>query len=126
MSGAGDERVADDLASLAVSPALYKKLNYDPVKDFAPITKFATVPNMLVARAGFVDASEPRQHHAQLVPGVPHAQHMHGHVLRRMGRIDEAVSAFEAAERLEAGYTWINSAQIHAMLRLIPLPLPSP
>jgi tripartite-type tricarboxylate transporter receptor subunit TctC len=27
------------------------KMPFDPVRDFAPITKFATVPNMLVARA---------------------------------------------------------------------------
>jgi tripartite-type tricarboxylate transporter receptor subunit TctC len=34
--------------SLAISPSLYKKLNYDPVKDFAPIGLVATVPNVLV------------------------------------------------------------------------------
>ena len=35
---------------------------------------------------------------------VPHALHMHGHVLRRLGRIDEAIAAFEAADRLETEY----------------------
>jgi tetratricopeptide (TPR) repeat protein len=35
---------------------------------------------------------------------VPHALHMHGHVLRRMGRIDEAIAAFERANRLETAY----------------------
>jgi tripartite-type tricarboxylate transporter receptor subunit TctC len=30
--------------SLAISPSLYKKLNYDPVRDFAPVTLVATVP----------------------------------------------------------------------------------
>src|SRR5450830_1583693 len=34
--------------SLAISPALYAKLNYDPVKDFDPIGLVATVPNVLV------------------------------------------------------------------------------
>jgi tripartite-type tricarboxylate transporter receptor subunit TctC len=34
--------------SLAISPALYAKLNYDPVKDFAPIGLVASVPNVLV------------------------------------------------------------------------------
>ena len=33
---------------LATSPALYKNLQFDPVKDFAPVTLFATVPNVLV------------------------------------------------------------------------------
>jgi tripartite-type tricarboxylate transporter receptor subunit TctC len=36
--------------SLAISPTLYAKLNYDPVKDFAPISLVATVPNVLVTQ----------------------------------------------------------------------------
>lgn len=31
-----------------INPTLYKKLSYDAVKDFAPVTLFATVPNVLV------------------------------------------------------------------------------
>jgi tripartite-type tricarboxylate transporter receptor subunit TctC len=34
--------------SLAISPSLYKKLNYDPVKDLTPIGLVAIVPNVLV------------------------------------------------------------------------------
>src|SRR5687768_3852487 len=37
--------------SLAISPTLYSKLNYDPVKDFAPISLVATVPNVMVTQA---------------------------------------------------------------------------
>jgi tripartite-type tricarboxylate transporter receptor subunit TctC len=40
------------VAVMTVTPSL-TKVPYDPVKDFAPITKFANVPNMLVARAAF-------------------------------------------------------------------------
>jgi tripartite-type tricarboxylate transporter receptor subunit TctC len=36
--------------SLAISPTLYTKLNYDPVKDLAPITLVATVPNVVVTQ----------------------------------------------------------------------------
>jgi len=36
--------------SLAISPTLYAKLNYDPVKDFAPVTLVATVPNVIVTQ----------------------------------------------------------------------------
>ena len=35
-------------AQLAVNPALYKKLPYDPIKDFEPITLLATGPYVLV------------------------------------------------------------------------------
>ncbi|MGH8690463.1 MAG: tripartite tricarboxylate transporter substrate binding protein, partial [Burkholderiales bacterium] len=37
--------------SLAISPTLYSKLNYDPVKDFAPVSLVATVPNVMVTQA---------------------------------------------------------------------------
>ena len=33
--------------SLAISKSLYSKLNYDPVKDFAPVSLVATVPNVM-------------------------------------------------------------------------------
>jgi tripartite-type tricarboxylate transporter receptor subunit TctC len=36
--------------SLAISPTLYAKLNYDPVKDFAPVSLVATVPNVIVTQ----------------------------------------------------------------------------
>ena len=34
--------------SLAISPSLYAKLGYDPVRDFAPIALVATIPNLFV------------------------------------------------------------------------------
>src|SRR5438552_2156676 len=36
--------------SLAISPSLYSKLNYDPLRDFAPISLVATVPNVIVTQ----------------------------------------------------------------------------
>lgn len=36
---------------MATNPALYAKLAYDPVKDFAPISLLAVVPNVLVVNA---------------------------------------------------------------------------
>jgi tripartite-type tricarboxylate transporter receptor subunit TctC len=35
--------------TLAVSPALERRLGYDPVKDFAPVTLLVTIPYVLVA-----------------------------------------------------------------------------
>jgi tripartite-type tricarboxylate transporter receptor subunit TctC len=40
--------VMGHVGTLAANPALYKSLPYDPVKDFAPITLIAMVPNVLV------------------------------------------------------------------------------
>ena len=36
--------------SLAISPTLYSRLGYDPVKDLQPITLVATIPNLLVTQ----------------------------------------------------------------------------
>ncbi|MFM7569288.1 MAG: Bug family tripartite tricarboxylate transporter substrate binding protein [Betaproteobacteria bacterium] len=46
--------------SHAINPALYKRLPFDPVKDFAPVATLATLPFVLVARpdAAFKNVSE--------------------------------------------------------------------
>ena len=36
--------------AIAISPSLYKKLNYDPIKDLAPISLVAQVPNLVLIR----------------------------------------------------------------------------
>jgi tripartite-type tricarboxylate transporter receptor subunit TctC len=36
----------------AINQSLYKRLGFDPVKDFAPLTRVAMVPNLLVANPG--------------------------------------------------------------------------
>jgi tripartite-type tricarboxylate transporter receptor subunit TctC len=38
-------------AAHTISASLYKKLNYDPIKDFAPITLVSTIPLVLVTTA---------------------------------------------------------------------------
>jgi tetratricopeptide (TPR) repeat protein len=42
--------------------------------------------------------------YAKMAPGVPHARHMHGHNLRRVGRIDEAIAEFTAADAAASAY----------------------
>ena len=42
--------------------------------------------------------------YARLAPRVPHAQHMWGHDLRRVGRVEEAIAAFTRADELEKAY----------------------
>jgi tripartite-type tricarboxylate transporter receptor subunit TctC len=40
------------VAVMTVNPTLMK-MSFDPIRDFVPITKFASVPNVLAARAAF-------------------------------------------------------------------------
>lgn len=47
---------------MAVNPYLYKSLNYDPVKDFAPVSLLAVVPNVLV--------TNPKVNHTKTVADV--------------------------------------------------------
>src|SRR5215467_4901863 len=35
-------------STLAINPVMFKKVPYDPVRDFAPITQAATLPNVIV------------------------------------------------------------------------------
>ena len=48
------------ISSHAINASLYSKLPYDPLKDFAPITLLASLPNMLVVHPG-VNASSVRE-----------------------------------------------------------------
>jgi tetratricopeptide (TPR) repeat protein len=42
--------------------------------------------------------------YARLSYGIPHAHHMFGHDLRRVGRIEDAIAAFRRADELEHAY----------------------
>ncbi len=42
--------------------------------------------------------------YARLAPAVPHAHHMYGHDLRRVGRIEDAIARFTRAGELENAY----------------------
>jgi tripartite-type tricarboxylate transporter receptor subunit TctC len=49
--------VMGQLGPLAVSPAIYKNLPYDPVKSFAPVSLMAMVPSVLVVNPQVAAAS---------------------------------------------------------------------
>jgi tetratricopeptide (TPR) repeat protein len=44
------------------------------------------------------------ERYARLAYAVPHAHHMHGHVLRRLDRMKEAIAEFEKADQIETAY----------------------
>ena len=49
-------------------------------------------------------AAEHARRYAAAARGVPHAQHMYGHVLPRLGRWKDALAQFEKADRLHRAY----------------------
>ena len=50
------------------------------------------------------DAVDAASSYASQASAVPHARHMHGHELRRSGRIMDAIAQFEAADKLQRDY----------------------
>lgn len=46
-----------DASSFAINPALYKRLPYDPIGSFVPVSLIALFPNILVANPGFPASS---------------------------------------------------------------------
>jgi tetratricopeptide (TPR) repeat protein len=44
------------------------------------------------------------EEYARLSPAIPHAAHMWGHDLRRVGKVDEAIAEFKKTDKLERAY----------------------
>ena len=79
----------------AANPSLFKKLNYDPVKDFAPIARLGTISFMLMVRPDFPakDLKEflahARKNPGKLSGGYGSAgSQVSQAMLRSMGKID--------------------------------------
>lgn len=50
------------------------------------------------------DALRHGEAYARLASAIPHARHMYGHDLRRVGRVDEAIAEFRRAYEMEKAY----------------------
>ena len=84
-------------STLVLNSVLYRKVPYDPVKDFAPITIAATAPNILIVNAGV-----PAKSVAELIalakqkpgvlsygtPGIGTSPHLCMELLKTMANID--------------------------------------
>ncbi|WP_119966592.1 tripartite tricarboxylate transporter substrate binding protein [Simplicispira lacusdiani] len=81
----------------AINASLYKKLPYDPIKDFAPLTRVAMVPNLLVAHP-----SQPFKTVQEMIayakanpgkinfgsPGNGASPHLSGELFKSMAKVD--------------------------------------
>lgn len=80
---------------LAANPSLFKKLNYDPVKEFAPIARLGTISFMIMVRPDF-PAKDLKSFlsHAKANPGKLSAGYgsagsqVSQAMLRSMGKVD--------------------------------------
>jgi len=81
--------------SMAIAPAMYKSLSYDPIKDIAPIALIGRVPFVLIVDPSLPIKSIPelikyaKEHklnYASGGPGSPH--HLYAEVFKRMTGIE--------------------------------------
>lgn len=85
------------VATHALNPALYKKMPYDPVKSFAPISLLVIVPNVLVVNPNFeaktvaelialLKANPDKYSYASSGNGTP--LHLSGELFKSMAGVD--------------------------------------
>ncbi|MBI3531908.1 MAG: tripartite tricarboxylate transporter substrate binding protein [Burkholderiales bacterium] len=81
----------------AINASLYKKMPFDPIKDFAPLTRVANVPNLLVA-----NPAQPYKNVAELIAyakanpgkvnfgssGSGSSIHLSGELFKSMAKVD--------------------------------------
>jgi tripartite-type tricarboxylate transporter receptor subunit TctC len=84
-------------STLALNQVMYKKVSYDPIRDFAPITQTVTAPNVLLVNAALPVKSVTdlialaKQKPGQLTystPGTGTSPHMAMELLKSMAGID--------------------------------------
>jgi tripartite-type tricarboxylate transporter receptor subunit TctC len=79
--------------TFAINPSLYKKLPYDPLKDFTPVTQLNSQPNVVVVNTSFQASSVKdlialaKAKPGELTfasPGAGSAPHLSGELFQRM------------------------------------------
>jgi tripartite-type tricarboxylate transporter receptor subunit TctC len=84
-------------ASIAVSPSLYAKLGYDPIKDLAPVARLTSIPNIMLVHPSvpaktlreFIELA--RAHPGKLnygSGGVGTTNHLANELLKHLEKID--------------------------------------
>ena len=113
--------------TLTINPGLLPRLTYDPVKDFAPITLAAIVPNLLVANSGFpvnsvadlITLSKKQPGRINFAsPGTGTGQHLGGELFKSMANIDLVHVPYKGSG---PGVTDLLAGQVELMI--VPLPV---
>ena len=117
-------------STVAVSPALYKDLSYDPVKAFAPIAPIAAVPSVML-----VGAAVPATSMKELIAlararpgtlnyasaGAGTSQHMGAELLKTMAKIDMVHVPYKGGA---AAMTDLIGGQVQLMIEPLPTAMP--
>ncbi len=136
--------------SLVISPSLYKKLNYDTLRDFAPVSMLSTVPNVFV-----IHPSVPARNINELVKlakahpgklsfgsgGVGSSNHLAGELFKSLAKVDILHVPYKGASialthilggeaemvmvTVPATIPFINSGRLRGLAVLVPQRVPT-
>jgi tripartite-type tricarboxylate transporter receptor subunit TctC len=107
--------------TLAINPALYKKLNYDPIADFTPVAMVATVPLILVVNPALpvrslpdlISLAKERKEHLTFASGgAGTSVHLAGELLKTMTGIEMTHIAYRGAAQ---ALTDVVAGHVHLM-----------
>ena len=79
---------------LAINPTLYKKVSFDPVKDFAPVGPIAEVPLFLVVHPSLPAKNSPRMCNMRLRVFTPSSAGSMRKIPRRTSNLRQEKSPF--------------------------------
>ena len=85
----GNTLMFHNVSTAAINLHLYKKLPYDPVKDFAPVSRLADIPNVMIINKD-IPAKTLREFiaHVKANPGrLPYASSGNGTILHLSGEL---------------------------------------
>ncbi len=116
--------------SLAISPSLYKKLNYDTLRDFATISMLATVPNVLV-----IHPSVPAKNLGELVKlakahpgkmsfgsgGIGSSNHLASELFKSLAKVDILHVPYKGAS---IALTHILGGEVEMVVVTVPATIP--
>ena len=109
-----------------ITPAMYKKLPYDNLRDFAMISLYCTMPNILIVHPSVpaktvpefisaVKASPGR--YSYVSSGIGASPHMTMELLKTIHKLDILHVPYKSAAQ---GYVDLTSGQLHAMFANLP------
>jgi len=136
--------------SLVISPSLYKKLSYETLRDFAPVSMLSTVPNVFV-----IHPSVPAKNIGELVKlakahpgkmsfgsgGVGSSNHLAGELFKSLAKVDILHVPYKGASialthilggeaemvmvTVPATIPFINSGRLRGLAVLVPERVPT-
>ena len=109
-----------------ITPAMYKKLPYDNLRDFAMISLYCTMPNILIVHPSIPAKTVPEfisavkaspGKYSYVSSGIGASPHMTMELLKTIHKLDILHVPYKSTAQ---GYVDLTSGQLHAMFANLP------